>query len=81
MHVVCSLNNRLTDKISIENMLKYEMNVHRTNQTSILTRGRENHVSPLKLTDRLTYRQSDMNNYREATLLKKISLIAGNCIA
>ena len=35
-----------TDKIFIEQMLFWERNVDRWNQTAIFNRGQENHVSP-----------------------------------
>ncbi len=53
-------------------MLIYKRNVHTKNESSILYRGRVNHVSPkTKHTDRHTSIQTDISVYRVASLLKR----------
>ena len=55
------------------------MNVHTKNESSILYRGRENHVPPKPdiHKDRHTYRRTDISVYRVASLLSIVNVKVG----
>ncbi len=68
----CSLTDRPTDKIFVEQMLIYKRNVY-------LIQGRRKSRLPLNLTyiktDRHTYRRTDISVYRVASLLINLTYI------
>ena len=71
--IFCSLIDRPTDKIFIEQKLIYKGNLHKKMDLYLKQRQRKSRF-PLNLTERQTdihtYRRTDISFYREASLLK-----------